>query len=55
MVRFIRYFIKYKDNGWGVAKSKFAVLIGDGEKGGWNAVSYQPLAGADACKISFVI
>ncbi len=56
MVRFIHYFIEHKENGWeGFAKSKFAVLMGYGEKGGWNAVSYQPLAGAEACKISFGI
>lgn len=41
--------------GGGLQKSKFAVLMGDGEKGGWSAVSYQPLAGTEACKISFVI
>ena len=39
----------------GLAKSKFAVLMGDGEMGGWYVVSYQPLAGAEACKISFKI
>ena len=45
MVRFVHYFIAYKENWWeGVQKSKFAVLMGDEEEGGWDAVSYQLLA-----------